>query len=151
METSKREMKVLITGKSENPTKINLRAGKFELAIDEPKSLGGTDQGPSPVQVLLMALAGCLNVTGHEVARQKGLTLHGMKVRIEGVMNPCAFLGCSFEERAGFQKIMVNITPDFEDATDAQIEEWMKETENRCPVTDNIRADTDIEVKVAKE
>ncbi|SLM13346.1 putative redox protein [uncultured spirochete] len=151
METSKREMKVLITGKSENPTKINLRAGKFELAIDEPKSLGGTDQGPSPVQVLLMALAGCLNVTGHEVARQKGLTLHGMKVRIEGVMNPCTFLGCSFEERAGFQKIMVNITPDFEDATDAQIEEWMKETENRCPVTDNIRADTDIEVKVAKE
>ncbi|HCX96851.1 MAG TPA: osmotically inducible protein C, partial [Spirochaetaceae bacterium] len=101
METSKREMKVLITGKSENPTKINLRAGKFELAIDEPKSLGGTDQGPSPVQVLLMALAGCLNVTGHEVARQKGLTLHGMKVRIEGVMNPCTFLGCSFEERAG--------------------------------------------------
>jgi uncharacterized OsmC-like protein len=151
METSKREMKVLITGESENPTKINLRAGKFALAIDEPKSLGGTDQGPSPVQVLLMALAGCLNVTGHEVARQKGLTLHGMKVRIEGVMNPCAFLGCSFEERAGFQKIMVNITPDFEDATDAQIEEWMKETENRCPVTDNIRADTDIEVKVAKE
>ncbi len=74
-----------------------------------------------------------------------------MKVRIEGVMNPCTFLGCSFEERAGFQKIMVNITPDFEDATDAQIEEWMKETENRCPVTDNIRADTDIEVKVAKE
>jgi len=151
METSKREMKILISGESENPTKINLRAGKFAVVIDEPKSLGGTDQGPSPVQVLLMALAGCLNVTGHEVARQKGLSLHGMKVRIEGVMNPCTFLGCSFEERAGFQKIMVNITPDFEDATEAQIEEWVKETESRCPVTDNIRADTDVEVRVAKE
>jgi uncharacterized OsmC-like protein len=151
METSKREMKVLITGESENPTKINVRAGKFAVVIDEPKSLGGTDQGPSPVQVLLMALAGCLNVTGHEVAKQKGLNLRGMKVRIEGVMNPCTFLGCSFEERAGFQKIMVSITPDFESATDAQIEEWVKETENRCPVTDNIRADTDIEVRVARE
>lgn len=74
-----------------------------------------------------------------------------MKVRIEGVMNPCTFLGCSFEERAGFQKITVNITPDFEGVTDAQREEWVKETENRCPVIDNIRADTDIEVKVAKE
>ncbi len=144
-------MKVLITGESENPTKINLKSGKFTVVIDEPKSLGGTDQGPSPVQMLLMALAGCLNVTGHEVAKQRGLNLHGMKIRIEGVMNPCTFLGCSFEERAGFQKILVNIVPDFEGASDAQIEEWLKETENRCPVTDNIRADTNVEVKIAKE
>ncbi len=151
MESTKREMKVLITGESENPTKINLRSGKFAVVIDEPKSLGGTDQGPSPIQMLLMSLAGCLNVTGHEVAKQRGLTLHGMKIRIEGVMNPCAFLGCSFEERAGFQNILVNIVPDFEGATNAQIEEWIKETENRCPVTDNIRADTNVEVKIAKE
>ncbi len=151
MESTRREMKVLITGESENPTKINLRAGKFTVVIDEPKSLGGTDQGPSPVQMLLMSLAGCLNVTGHEVAKQRGLNLHGMKVRIEGVMNPCTFLGCSFEERAGFQKILVSIVPDFEGATDAQIEEWIKETENRCPVTDNIRADTSVEVKITKE
>lgn len=144
-------MKVLITGESENPTKINLKSGKFTVVIDEPKSLGGTDQGPSPVQMLLMALAGCLNVTGHEVAKQRGLNLHGMKIRIEGVMNPCTFLGCSFEERAGSQKILVNIVPDFEGASDAQIEEWLKETENRCPVTDNIRADTNVEVKIAKE
>jgi len=110
MATQKREMKVLITGESENPTKMNLQAGKFKLIIDEPKGMGGTDEGPSPIQVLLMSLAGCLNVTGHEIARQKGLTLNSMKVKIEGVMNPCTFLGCSFEERAGFQNMLLQLT-----------------------------------------
>lgn len=141
-----REVQVLVRGESENATKMNLRAGKFKLVIDEPPQMGGTDDGPSPVQVLLMSLAGCLNVTGHEVARQKGLKLNGMKVKIEGVMNPCTFIGCSFEERAGFQQIQVTITPDMDDASEEEIAVWMQETEERCPVTDNIRADTRIAV-----
>ncbi len=142
----KREMKVSITGESQNPTKITLKSGKFSMIIDEPKEMGGTDEGPSPIQVLLMSLAGCLNVTGHEIARQKGLELHGIKIGIEGVMNPCTFLGCSFEERAGFQNIDVKIEPDFTDATQQQIDEWLKETEERCPVTDNIKAGTSLSV-----
>ncbi len=146
MSTQKREMKVLITGESENPTKINLTAGKFKMIIDEPKSMGGTDEGPSPIQVLLMSLAGCLNVTGHEIARQKGLKLNSMKVKIEGVMNPCTFLGCSFEERAGFQNIVVTVNADMPGVTEEEKEAWLKETESRCPVTDNIKADTTITV-----
>jgi uncharacterized OsmC-like protein len=143
-----REMKVLVRGKSANATQMNLTAGKFNLIIDEPPSLGGTDAGPSPIQVLLMSLAGCLNVTGHEVAKQKGLKLHGMEIKIEGVMNPCTFIfiGCSFEERAGFQQIKITVDADMEGATQAEIDAWLEETENRCPVTDNIRASTDISV-----
>jgi uncharacterized OsmC-like protein len=145
---TKREMKVSITGESQNPTKITLKSGKFSMIIDEPKEMGGTDEGPSPIQVLLMSLAGCLNVTGHEIAREKGLELHGVKIGIEGVMNPCTFLGCSYEERAGFQNIEVKIEPDFTGATQQQIDEWLKETEERCPVTDNIKAGTSLSVSV---
>ncbi len=145
---TKREMKVSITGESQNPTKITLKSGKFSMIIDEPKEMGGTDEGPSPIQVLLMSLAGCLNVTGHEIAREKGLELHGIKIGIEGVMNPCTFLGCSYEERAGFQNIEVKIEPDFTGATQQQIDEWLKETEERCPVTDNIKAGTSLSVSV---
>ena len=144
--TPAREIKVLVRGESESATKMNLRAGKFKLVIDEPEQMGGTNDGPSPVQALLMALAGCLNVTGHEVARQNGLKLNGMKVKIEGVMNPCTFIGCSFKERAGFQHVKVTVIPDMEDATDKEIDAWLQETESRCPVTDNIRADTRISV-----
>jgi uncharacterized OsmC-like protein len=148
MATDEKMMKVIVTGESENPTKLNIKSGKFKLIIDEPKQMGGTDAGPSPIQVLLMSLAGCLNVTGFEIAMQKGLKLNGIKIKIEGVMNPCTFIGCSFEERAGFQHIDVKVFPEFENATDEQISSWLKETELRCPVTDNIKADTTIDVSI---
>ena len=143
------EVKVLIRGESESPTKMTVRAGKFQLTIDEPQNMGGTDAGPSPIQALLMALAGCLNVTGHTIAQQKGLKVKKMEIKIEGVMNPCNFIGCSFEERAGFQHINVLIDADVEGATPEEKEDWIRETESRCPVTDNIKADTTINVMVA--
>lgn len=143
-----REIKVIVRGQSENPTRMNLTAGKFSMVIDEPQNMGGTDVGPTPIQVLLMSLAGCLNVTGHEVAKQRGLKLNGMKVKIEGIMNPCAFIGCSFEERAGFQKIQVTVDADMEGATVEEKAAWLEETENRCPVTDNVRAGTQLSVGI---
>lgn len=141
-----REMKVVVRGKSENATRMNLSSGKFTMVIDEPPTMGGTDAGPSPVQALLMSLAGCLNVTAHEVAKQKGLKLNGMDIKIEGVLNPGKFMGFSNEERAGFQQIQVTVEADMEDATQEQIDTWLEETEDRCPVTDNIRAATSISV-----
>jgi len=50
-------MQVKIHGKSESATRINVSAGKFNLIIDEPEQMGGSNLGPTPVQVLLMALA----------------------------------------------------------------------------------------------
>jgi len=139
------QVKVHVSGESESATKMNLRAGKFKMIIDEPAYMGGTDEGPSPVQMLLTALAGCLNVTGHHVAKEKGLDLEKMKITIDGDMNPCTFMGCSFDERAGFQSIIVKIKPTFKNPVDdAIIKEWVKETEARCPVTDNIKDGTKI-------
>lgn len=145
--TTKKEVNVTVHATSETATRMKLKSGKYQLIIDEPETLGGTSLGPSPIQVLLMALAGCLNVTGHEVAKQKGLKLNGMKIKIEGKMNPCTFIGCSYEERAGFQKVVVNVKPNFENATQQQIDEWLKETEERCPVTDNIENATQIKIE----
>lgn len=74
------------------------------------------------------------------------ISLNGMEIKIEGGMNPCTFIGCSFDERAGFQQIQVSVDADMEGATQEQIDSWLEETENRCPVTDNVRADTKISV-----
>ena len=143
---SKREVSVSIRAESETPSRMKVKAGKFEMIIDEPANMGGSDLGPSPIQVLLMSLAGCLNVTGHQVAKQRGMKLHGMKIKIDGTMNPCTFIGCSYEERAGFQKVSIAVHADFENASPEEVESWLKETEARCPVTDNIRESTKINV-----
>ncbi len=136
-----------VSGESESATKMNIRSGKFKMIIDEPEIMGGTDDAPSPVQVLLTALAGCLNVTGHQVARERGLNLKKMKISIDGAMNPCTFMGCSYDERAGFQTITVMVKPVFaEERSQEEITDWLAETEARCPVTDNIKEGTKIVV-----
>ncbi len=139
MECEIKEIKVTAQGESETPMRMRVRSGKFEMIIDEPENMGGTNMGPSPIQVLLMSLAGCINITGHQVAKQRGMKLRGMKIKIDGNMNPCTFIGCSYEERAGFQTINLKVEPNFENATKEEIDSWLKETEERCPVTDNIK------------
>ncbi len=143
-------IQVIVRGESASATRLNLTAGKFKLVIDEPESLGGTDAGPTPVQVLLMALAGCLNVTGHAVARQQGIDIQGLRIKIEGSLNPDAFMGRSFEARAGFQHIQVTIIADALSVTEEDLSAWLEETEKRCPVTDNIYHETEIDITVER-
>lgn len=146
MSAEKREIQVTVHAQSETPMRLKVKSGKFEMIIDEPVNMGGTNLRPSPIQVLLMSLAGCISITGHQVARQRGMKLNGMKIVIDGNMNPCTFIGCSYEERAGFQAINLKVEPDFESSTKEEIESWLIETENRCPVTDNISQITKINV-----
>jgi len=138
-------MKVKIHGKSETATRINLSAGNFKMVIDEPEQMGGSNLGPTPVQVLLMALAGCLNVTAHEVAKQQNLGLKSLNIEIEGNLDACTFMGCNDENRAGFEDITVNLNAEFEKMPIQEcIDKWLEETERRCPVTDNIKSMTNI-------
>ncbi|RUA29785.1 MAG: OsmC family peroxiredoxin [Bacteroidetes bacterium] len=142
-------MQVKIHGKSESATRINVSAGKFNLIIDEPEQMGGSNLGPTPVQVLLMALAGCLNVTAHEVAKQQNLGLKSLNIEIEGDLDACTFMGCNDVNRAGFEAIKVNMNAQFEKMQMQEtIDNWLAETERRCPVTDNIRSLTNIELQL---
>ena len=94
----------------------------------------------------IKSLAGCINVTGHLVANQKGMQLNGIKITIEWVMNQSSFYDLSFEERAGFQQITVTVDADMNGVSQKEIGDWLKETENRCPVTDNIKTDKNVSV-----
>jgi uncharacterized OsmC-like protein len=40
------------------------------------------------------------------------------------------------------------VDADMEDATPEAVAAWLEETERRCPVTDNIRADTAVSVSL---
>ena len=62
------DAKFSITAVSENATKTTVKARNFSMVIDEPPSLGGKDEGANPVEFVLAALAGCLNVMGNVLA-----------------------------------------------------------------------------------
>lgn len=132
---------------SENPTKTVVETRGFRIIIDEPESLGGTDAGANPVEYVLAALAGCLNVVGHLVAKEMGLAMRGIEIDLDGGLDPARFMGMPTEERTGYQNINVSIKPDC-DADADTLAQWLAAVESRCPVSDNVSNATPVAIKL---
>lgn len=58
------------------------RARTHELVADEPRALGGTDEGPTPYEQLLAAIGGCMAITLRLYADRKGWPLAGVRVAL---------------------------------------------------------------------
>ena len=100
-----------IKGSNETHTKFVAKARHFKFVIDKPEGLGGNDEAANPVEFLLAAYAGCLNVMGHIVAKELGFTLSKLSIDIDGNLNPAKVFGQPTEDRAGYKQIRVNIIP----------------------------------------
>ncbi|MDN5276325.1 MAG: hypothetical protein PWR01_290 [Clostridiales bacterium] len=132
---------------SENPTKTVVEARGFKIIIDEPESLGGTNAGANPVEYLLAALAGCINVVAHVVAKEMGFELRGLEIDLEGDLNPARFMGKSTADRAGYKEIRVNIKADT-DADAETLSKWLDAVEDRCPVSDTLSNGTPVKISL---
>ena len=64
------------TGGSSYITKIEAR--HHALIADEPEDLGGSDGGPTPMELALGALGACTGITLEMYARRKGWPLTGV-------------------------------------------------------------------------
>ena len=140
-------LKFSVSGKSETPTRFVARARQFSIVVDEPAALGGTDEAANPVEYLLASYAGCLNVVGHLVAQELGISLNGLEISIEGEIDPARLFGQSSENRAGYQGLKVRLQPQT-NAREIDLQVWLKEVERRCPVNDNLSGKTPISLLV---
>jgi uncharacterized OsmC-like protein len=138
-----RQLTFGVSASAESPTKTRVSTRDFEFVVDEPATLGGSDEGPNPVEYLLGALAGCMNVVAHQVAREMELDVRDLEIEIDGDLDPAKFMGKSDESRAGYQEVRVDISADV-DATDERIQTWLSAVEERCPVSDNMGNETPI-------
>lgn len=143
------DVKFSISAKSETPSRVAVRARNFTMYVDEPPQLGGEDKGANPVEYLLAALAGCINVVGHLVAKEMNIKLDELSVDIEGTLNPARFQGKSFEERAGYKQISVNIKVK-SDASQDLLKKWLESVKDRCPVSDNIENPTPLKFNLSR-
>ena len=139
-----------VSAESNSETKTVVEARDFEFIVDEPTALGGTNDGPNPVEYLIGAWAGCLNVVVHTVGEERGIDLGNVTIEIEGDLDPRKFLGIAEDARAGYQEINVQIEVE-SDADEEAIEALGAEVEERCPVGDNInnQTPTDVAIEVA--
>ena len=138
-----------LSGQNVKPTKFVAKTRQFTLTIDEPEGLGGTDQGANPVEFLLAAYAGCLNVMGHIVAAELGFKLNNIRIELEGDLNPAKVFGNPTNDRAGYKEIRVNIFPDA-DTDEAILAKWLEIIESRCPVNDNLINPTPVKISLKK-
>lgn len=139
---------ISVEARSENTTKTTVEARGFEMVVDEPEEMGGTDEGPNPLEYLLGAEAGCLSVTAYVVARDMDIDVNDLEIEIEGGFNPAVNLGETTDERAGLQHADVTIKADT-DADDEILQTWIEQVEQRCPVTDNLQNSTPLDISVS--
>lgn len=139
------DFNVASTTKSNSVAEIKVR--QFNVLIDEPSQLGGTDQAPNPVEYILTGLAGCIHILGFKVAQELEMELTDLKINITGQLNPMKLFGMPTEDRAGYQGISISLQP--ETNADAQtMEQWKSIMAERSPVLDNLSRETPVEVKL---
>ena len=94
----------------------NIRGHK--VVIDQPVNAAGSDTGPTPLELVLVSLAGCIGTIGRIIAMQKRIALRGMAIMVEGEVDTDGLLGKPIEGRIGFEGITITVDVDA-DMTDA--------------------------------
>ena len=126
---------------------IDLQTRQFSLQIDQP-SPSGKDTAPTPLEYYLCALAGCMCTIGKTIAQQKKIDLKSIDVKIVGDINTDYLLGKTKEGRAGFTEIQMYVAIDAPLSKEEKIS-FVEEIEERCPLADNTKKTSVINVIVS--
>ncbi|MDZ4199134.1 MAG: OsmC family protein [Kiritimatiellia bacterium] len=121
------------------------KAGKHTLLIDQPVAAGGTDSGPTPLDMQLLALGGCIAAIGRIVAKQRKLDIRGFKIAVEGDIDTDGLLGKPTPQRVGFQNLSVRVRIDA-DLSVAEKEALLHEIDLRCPISENLQNPSTVRV-----
>ena len=116
---------------------VENQSGGFKVIIEEPKSLGGTNTGMSPVEAVLCALGSCQGIVAAAFAKSKGIEFEDLWVEVEGDLNPDGFLRGAPDVRRGFEEI--RFTLHIKTSSDQEkVVDFAEFIQERCPVGDNL-------------
>ena len=125
------------------------KAGKHIVIIDQPTPGGGTDAGPTPLDVQLMALGGCVAAIGRIMANQQKLVVRGIEVSVEADLDTDGLLGKPTAHRVGFSAITARVKIDA-DMTPAAKEKFLHDIDMRCPISENLKNITPVSIVLAQ-
>lgn len=111
------------------------RATDHRYDADHPPILTGTDQGPTPVELLLHALAACLTSGPANIAAARGIPLTEVTSTVEGDIDLRGILGLDPGVRNGFHGIRVNFAIRGEGSPE-QLEGLVAQSRKRSAVFD---------------
>jgi uncharacterized OsmC-like protein len=114
------------------------------LVVDEPATLGGTDEGPSPVELVLASLGTCQAITYQVWAAQLGIALEDVRVEAEGDIDLRGFFGLDDDVRPGFGSIRLRVELNGPEDP-ARYEELAEVVDRHCPVLDLVQNPVPVE------
>lgn len=138
-----KDMEIRVLGNRISPTKTKVQCSGFEVLIDK---LGG--EAPSPLDLTLAALIGCLNITATLVAQEMGIGIEDASFEARGVFNPAVFYGKE-GPRAGFKEVSVTLRLKT-NVDESKLKEFIGKVEERCPVSDNLVNSTPVKVTLER-
>lgn len=115
---------------------------------DHPAVLCGADQGPTPVEFLLHALASCLTAGIANIAAARGVMLTAVESKLEGEIDLRGIFGLPGAARNGYQRIRVDFKLEG-DAPKEKLREIVDQSRARSAVLDVLTHGVPIEITVA--
>lgn len=121
----------------------------FAFDTDHPEIFASEDHGPTPVEMLLVGLAGCLSAGVAAVAQHRKIQLHAVSASVEADMDIQGILGIADDVRNGFSAVRVHFEVDA-DATADEIAALVAQSQKRSAVFDTLTNPTDVHVTARK-
>ena len=122
----------------------------FDFDTDHPEIFASEDKGATPVEMVLVGLAGCLSAGIAAVAEHRKIQLRSVKATLEAGMDLQGILGIDEKVRNGFDGIQVHFEIDA-DATPEQIAALVAQSQKRSAVFDILTNPTDVHVTASKK
>jgi len=120
----------------------------FTYDADHPELFASEDNGPTPVEIVLVGLASCLTAGVASVAQHRDIQLRSVSATLEGDMDVQGILGMDSDIRNGFSGIRVTYHIDA-DASPEDIKAIVAQSQKRSAVYDIITNPTNVTVDVA--
>ncbi|TIC88895.1 OsmC family protein [Nocardioides sp. GY 10113] len=121
---------------------------EYSVDIDHPEVFASPDNGATPAELVLMALAGCLTAGVASVAQNRGLQLRSVKAIVQGQMDLAGILGIDPDVRNGYSNITVRYEIDA-DASREELQAVLAQSQKRSAVFDVITNPTAVSVELA--
>jgi uncharacterized OsmC-like protein len=122
-------------------------AQAFSADVDHPTVLVGSDQGPTPVEWVLHALAGCLTAGLANIAAARGIELTEVTSTVESDIDLNGILGLNDQVRNGFQGVRVHFTVKG-DAPEEKLRALVEQSKARSAVLDIVTNGVPVSVEV---
>lgn len=125
-----------------------LRTQTFVVDTDHPEIFASQDNGMTPPELALVALAGCIGAGIATVATNRGIELRSVKAGVSADMDLQGTLGIDANVRNGFSGIQLRYEIDA-DASHEDIEAVVAQSQKRSAVYDMLTNPTAVSVTVA--